>query len=44
MNMLNITVDSAKVPSLPTQRSPGYWQTVLRRLSRDALVFRSRRF
>jgi len=35
MNMLNVTVDAAKVPALQVERSPGYWQTVGRRLLRD---------
>ena len=33
--MLNVTVDASKVPALPVERSPGYWQTVGRRLLRD---------
>ena len=35
MNMLNVTVDTSKVPAVPMERSPGYWQTVGRRLLRD---------
>ena len=35
MNMLNVTVDAAKVPALRFERSPGYWQTVGRRFLRD---------
>jgi peptide/nickel transport system permease protein len=35
MNMLNVTVDAAKVPALPVERSPSYWLTVWRRLLRD---------
>jgi len=35
MNMLNVTVDASKVPALRMERSPGYWQTVGRRLVRD---------
>ncbi|MFY7871137.1 MAG: ABC transporter permease, partial [Limnohabitans sp.] len=36
--VLNITVDPAKVPALNVERSPGYWQTVLRRLLRDKVA------
>ena len=35
MNMLNVAVNPAKVPALPVERSPGYWQTVARRFVRD---------
>jgi len=35
MNMLNVSVDASKVPAVPMERSPGYWQTVGRRLLRD---------
>ena len=38
MNMLNIAVDPAKVPAVAFERSPGYWQTVLRRLLRDKVA------
>ena len=39
--MLNITVDTKKVPSLDTERSAGYWQNVLSRPlhSLDALLY-----
>ncbi len=33
--MLNITVNPANMPDVPVERSPGYWQTVLRRFMRD---------
>ena len=36
--MLNVTVDSNKVPTLMFERSPGYWETVLRRLLRDPVA------
>jgi peptide/nickel transport system permease protein len=36
--MLNITVDTKKVPSLDIERSAGYWQNVLSRLVRDKLA------
>jgi peptide/nickel transport system permease protein len=36
--MLNITVDPAKLPDAAFERSPGYWQTVGRRLLRDRLA------
>lgn len=35
MSALNIAVDPSKVPALRDERSPGYWQTVGRRLLRD---------
>ena len=38
MNMLNITVDPRKVPEVAFERSPGYWQTVGRRLLRDKVA------
>ena len=38
MNMLNITVDPRKVPEVAFERSPGYWQTVARRLLRDKVA------
>ena len=38
MNMLNITVDPRKVPDVAFERSPGYWQTVARRLLRDKVA------
>ena len=38
MNMLNITVDPRKVPEVSFERSPGYWQTVGRRLLRDKVA------
>ena len=36
--MLNVTVDPSKVPAVAFERSPGYWQTVGRRLMRDKLA------
>ncbi|MBT9489130.1 MAG: ABC transporter permease [Rubrivivax sp.] len=36
--MLNVTVDQSKVPAVAFERSPGYWQTVGRRLMRDKLA------
>jgi len=36
--MLNITVDTKKVPSLNIERSAGYWQNVLSRLLRDKVA------
>ena len=36
--MLNVAVDPTKVPALAFERSPGYWQTVGRRLLRDKLA------
>lgn len=36
--MLNVTVDSKKVPAVVYERSPGYWQTVLRRFARDPVA------
>ena len=36
--MLNVTVDPNKVPALVFERSPGYWETVLRRLMRDPVA------
>lgn len=38
MNMLNINVDPRKVPEVAFERSPGYWQTVGRRLLRDKVA------
>ena len=38
MNMLNIQVDPRKVPDVAFERSPGYWQTVARRLLRDKVA------
>ena len=38
MNMLNIQVDPRKVPEVAFERSPGYWQTVARRLLRDKVA------
>jgi peptide/nickel transport system permease protein len=38
MNLLNITVDPRKVPEVALERSPGYWQTVGRRLLRDKVA------
>ena len=36
--MLNISVDPAKVPALPMEKSIGYWQNVGRRLCRERLA------
>lgn len=36
--MLNITVDTKKVPSLDIERSAGYWQNVFSRLVRDKVA------
>ncbi len=36
--MLNITVDTKKIPSLATERSVGYWQNVFSRLVRDKVA------
>lgn len=36
--MLNVAVDPAKVPAVAFERSPGYWQTVGRRLLRDKVA------
>jgi len=36
--MLSISVDPTKVPDIGLERSPGYWQTVGRRLLRDKLA------
>lgn len=36
--MLNITVDSKKIPSLDIERSAGYWQNVMSRLVRDKVA------
>jgi peptide/nickel transport system permease protein len=36
--MLNITVDTKKVPSLDIERSAGYWQNVMSRLVRDKVA------
>jgi peptide/nickel transport system permease protein len=36
--VLNVTVDPSKVPAVAFERSPGYWQTVGRRLMRDKLA------
>ena len=38
MNLLNIPVDPRKVPEVAFERSPGYWQTVGRRLLRDKVA------
>ena len=38
MNLLNIPVDPRKVPEMAFERSPGYWQTVGRRLLRDKVA------
>ena len=38
MNMLHIAVDPRKVPEVRFERSPGYWQTVGRRLLRDKVA------
>lgn len=36
--MLNITVDTKKIPSLDIERSSGYWQNVMSRLVRDKVA------
>ena len=36
--MLNITVDTKKIPSLDVERSAGYWQNVFARLVRDKVA------
>ena len=36
--MLSISVDPTKVPEIGLERSPGYWQTVGRRLLRDKVA------
>jgi len=36
--MLNITVDTKKIPSLDIERSAGYWQNVISRLVRDKVA------
>jgi len=36
--MLNITVDTKKIPSLDIERSAGYWQNVMSRLVRDKVA------
>jgi peptide/nickel transport system permease protein len=36
--MLSISVDPAKIPDIGVERSPGYWQTVGRRLLRDKVA------
>jgi peptide/nickel transport system permease protein len=36
--MLNITVDTKKIPSLDVERSAGYWQNVMSRLVRDKVA------
>ncbi len=36
--MLNITVDTKKIPSLDIERSAGYWQNVMSRLVRDRVA------
>jgi peptide/nickel transport system permease protein len=36
--MLNVAVDPSKIPSLPFERSPGYWETVARRIARDPVA------
>jgi peptide/nickel transport system permease protein len=36
--MLSISVDPTKVPDIGLERSPGYWQTVGRRLLRDKVA------
>ena len=36
--MLNITVDTQKIPSLDVERSAGYWQNVFARLVRDKVA------
>ncbi|MCU0814199.1 MAG: ABC transporter permease [Burkholderiaceae bacterium] len=36
--MLNVAVDTSKVPAVAFERSPGYWQTVGRRFLRDPVA------
>ena len=36
--MLNLATDTARVPALPPERSPGYWKTVGRRFVRDPMA------
>jgi peptide/nickel transport system permease protein len=36
--VLNVAVDPRKIPSLPFERSPGYWETVARRVARDPVA------
>ncbi|MCI1191289.1 ABC transporter permease [Calidifontimicrobium sp. SYSU G02091] len=36
--MLNVAVDTRKVPAVAFERSPGYWQTVGRRFLRDPVA------
>ena len=36
--MLNVAVDPSKIPSLQFERSPGYWETVARRIARDPVA------
>jgi len=36
--MLSISVDPTKIPDIGVERSPGYWQTVGRRLLRDKVA------
>ncbi len=36
--MLNVAVDPSKIPSLRFERSPGYWETVARRIARDPVA------
>ena len=36
--MLQVAVDAGRVPAVPLERSPGYWQTVGRRFLRDKVA------
>ena len=36
--MLHVAVDPSKIPAVAPERSPGYWQTVGRRLLRDRVA------
>jgi len=38
VNMLNITVDPSKVPAPIFERSPGYWENVVKRFMRDPVA------
>lgn len=38
MNILSVAVDNSKVPDIAFERSPGYWENVLRRFMRDPVA------
>lgn len=38
MNILNVSVDSSKIPDVPFERSAGYWENVGRRFMRDPVA------